>query len=48
MSEESFNKYVKDQVAKGICPYSGLTGPECKERQCDCFEFEDLWGVSRR
>jgi hypothetical protein len=43
-----WDKMIADQLAKGNCPYSGLTGPECKRSMCDCFEFEDRWGPSRR
>jgi hypothetical protein len=35
-------------LAKNQCPYSGLGGPECKSWLCDCFEFEDIWGVSQK
>lgn len=31
-----------------LCPYSGLAGPECKSWLCDCFEFEEKWGVSQK
>lgn len=35
-------------LAKNQCPYSGLDGPECKSWLCDCFEFEEYWGVSQK
>ena len=31
-----------------LCPYSGFTVPKCKSWLCDCFEFEDKWGVSQK
>ena len=38
--------YVEENLEKGLCPYSGLPGPECKSWLCDCFEFDELWGPS--
>jgi hypothetical protein len=44
----SWDAHVVTSLAKNVCPYSGLEGPECKSWLCDCFEFEDLWGVSQK
>lgn len=46
--EAEWKAMVEAEVAKGRCPYSGLAGPECKSYLCDCFEFEDQWGVSQK
>lgn len=48
MRKEEFDKFVEDSVKAGVCPYSGDPGPECKSWLCDCFEFEDVWGVSQK
>lgn len=40
--------HVMVSLAKNMCPYSGLDGPECKSWLCDCFEFEDIWGPSQK
>lgn len=37
-----------DPETDDLCPYSGLAGPECKSWLCDCFEFEEKWGVSQK
>jgi len=46
--EEKFEAWKMVCLAKNQCPYSGLSGPECKSLLCDCFEFENIWGVSRK
>jgi len=38
----------KALVDKGICPDSGYTIKRCKRTICDCFEYEDEYGVSQR
>lgn len=43
-----YEEFKAKEVEKGRCPYSGLRGPECKSWLCDCFEFEEKWGVSRK
>lgn len=43
-----WDAHVVTSLAKNMCPYSGLEGPECKSWLCDCFDFEELWGVSQR
>jgi hypothetical protein len=40
--------FKEREVNLGHCPYSGLKLPECKSWLCDCFEFEDEYGVSRK
>ena len=45
---QRFEAYVASEVEQGRCPYSGLMGPECKSWLCDCFDFEDIWGVSQK
>jgi len=47
-SYNPWHEHVEVSLEKGICPYSGLEGPECKSWLCDCFEFEDRWGVSQK
>lgn len=47
MSEQEYQAFVDTCLAANTCPYSGLPGPECKSFLCDCFEFEDRWGVSQ-
>lgn len=46
--QAQWRAFVDESVAEGLCPYSGLPGPECKSWLCDCFEFESLWGVSKK
>ncbi len=46
--EAQWEAHVMVCLAKNQCPYSGLGGPECKSWLCDCFEFEDIWGVSKK
>jgi hypothetical protein len=43
-----FQKYERECLARNQCPHSGLSGPECKSWLCDCFDYEDLWGVSQK
>lgn len=40
--------FKSKEVSKGFCPYSGLSIPHCKSWLCDCFEFEDKYGVSKK
>jgi hypothetical protein len=47
-SGENIEAHVAACLIKNVCPYSGLDGPECKSWLCDCFEFEELWGVSQK
>jgi hypothetical protein len=48
LREAEWEFYIKASVEQNRCPYSGLNGPECKSWLCDCFEFEDIWGVSQK
>lgn len=48
MRDAEWEFYIKASVEQNRCPYSGLDGPECKSWLCDCFEFEDIWGVSQK
>lgn len=43
-----WENYYNQQVKKGVCPYSGYTISKCKQLVCDCFEFEEEYGVSQR
>ena len=46
--QQQWDAHVVTSLAKNVCPYSGLEGPECKSWLCDCFDFEELWGVSQK
>lgn len=46
--EAQWRAFEAAELAAGRCPYSGLPGRTCKSVLCDCFDFEALWGVSRR
>lgn len=48
LAEHEWQQFKEKEVEKGFCPYSGLSGPECKSWLCDCFEWEDKWGVSQK
>lgn len=43
-----WQEFERKELAEGRCPNSGLSGPECKSWLCDCFDYEDLWGVSQK
>jgi hypothetical protein len=43
-----FEKFKAEQVSKGLCPYSGLMIKECKSWLCDCFEWENEYGLSQK
>jgi hypothetical protein len=45
---ERLEVFKAEQVSKGLCPYSGLTIRNCKSFLCDCFEFEDKYGISQK
>lgn len=46
--ERQWREFEVKELAENRCPYSGLPGPECKSFLCDCFDYEDRWGVSRK
>lgn len=46
--EQEWQKIVDESLSRDVCPYSGEAGPKCKATVCDCWEFEDKWGVSRK
>jgi hypothetical protein len=48
ISSMEWDAHVKSALEANLCPYSGLEGPECKSWLCDCFEFEDRWGRSKK
>ena len=45
---EKWEHFKANEVIKGYCPFSGLKIIACKKRLCDCFEFEDVYGVSQK
>lgn len=47
-AEATWRAYVDACLANNLCPYSGEDGRLCKASVCDCFKFEDRWGVSQR
>lgn len=47
-SLEKWERFKQDEFDCGVCPYSGLTIVACKSWLCDCFEFEDKYGVSQK
>jgi hypothetical protein len=45
---EQFEAFKSKEEARGFCPYSGLTIPACKSWLCDCFDFENEYGTSKK